>query len=201
MFKEFSDIAPKAVLAAALVWGGTNYLLIGPEVAARVARADYLPACETDFAAMVARAEEARIRAVPKPQTHSQQDMAAAQYNALQSSPFMQQLRQLSGGGDPFGFNRAANVALGQLAEKKRMAQQAYESAITRIKEQTATDLARSGTVCGCVADAAIDDARTEWAVFSGTLGLIRPAAVREFDEQLSQVFETGQCTGDGGRS
>lgn len=200
MLKEFADIAPKAALAAALLWGGTNYLLIGPEVAARVARADYLPACEANFASMVARAEQERIHAVPAPQIHSQQDMAAAQYNALQASPFMQQLRQLSGGGDPFGFNRAADAALGQLAQQKQAAQEAYESAVARIKEQTATDLARSGTVCGCVADAAIDEARTEWAVFSGTLGLIRPAAVREFDARLSQAFAAGHCTGEGGR-
>lgn len=201
MLKEFTDIAPKAALAAALLWGGGNYLLIGPEVAARVARADYLPACEQNYQAMVARAGETRMQAVPEPQTHTQQDMAAAQLGALRSSPLMRQLSQLSGGGDPFGFNRATDIAVGQFQAQKQAAREAYDTAIAHINEQTATQLARSGTVCGCVADAAIDDARTQWAVFSGTLGLIRPAPVREFDDRMMQAFEAGTCTGNGGWS
>ncbi|PWE55004.1 hypothetical protein DEM27_16235 [Metarhizobium album] len=46
MLNHLSDIAPKAAVAAAVLWAGANYLVIGPEVAARVVRADHMPACE-----------------------------------------------------------------------------------------------------------------------------------------------------------
>jgi hypothetical protein len=166
-----------------------------------VARADYLPICEQNYQAMVAEAGEARARAVPQPQIDTQADMAAAQLGALRSSPLMQQLGMLSGGGDILGLNQATDIAMGQFQAQKQAARDAYEAAIGQINAQTATDIARSGTVCGCAADAAVDEARTEWAVFSGTLGLIRPAPVRDFDERMTLALETGKCTGNGGRS
>jgi len=199
MLKDFADIAPKAVLAAALLWGGSHYLLIGPDVAARIARADYLPACEQNYQAMVARAADARTRAVLQPQTHIEQDMAAAQLDALRSSPFMQQLGVFGGSGDILGLGQMSDMAMSQLHAQKQMARDAYDATVAKIKAQTATDLAQSGTICGCVADAAIEESRTEWAIFSGTLGLIRPAPVRDFDDQMMQVFEAGSC-GNGGQ-
>ena len=196
MLKDFADIAPKAALAAALLWGGSHYLFIAPDVAARVARADYLPACEQNYRAMVARAGEARARSVPEPQVNTQQDMAAVQLDAMRSSPFMQQLGIFGGSADIFGLGQMTDAAMGQLQAQKQAARDAYDAAIAQINAQTASDLARSGTVCGCVADAAIDNARTEWAVYSGTLGLVRLAPVRDFDDRMMQAFEAGSCNG-----
>lgn len=200
MLKDFTDIAPKAALAAALLWSGSHYLLIGPDVAARVVRADYLPQCEDQYQVMVARAGEARASAVPLPQENTQQDMAAAQLGVLWSSPFMQELQALGGGGDMLGLGAMTDIAVGQFQAQKQAARDAYDAAIAQVHAQTATDMARSGTVCGCIADAAIGEARTEWAVYSGSLGLFQPAPVREFDQRMMQAFETASC-GIGGRS
>ncbi|WP_165823459.1 hypothetical protein [Metarhizobium album] len=49
------------------------------------------------------------------------------------------------------------------------------------------------------MADAAIAETRTEWAIFSGTLGMIRPAPVKAFDDRMRQTYAAGLCTGKEG--
>lgn len=48
--------------------------------------------------------------------------------------------------------------------------------------------------MCGCVADLAIGETRAEWAVFSGTLSLVRMAPLATFDEKMAQINGQGRC-------
>lgn len=193
MLSTFTDIAPKAAVAALLVWGGSNYLVIGPEIASRVARADHMPVCEAGFRETIAKAGQERISSLPAPAVDPSREMAAAQLNRLQNNPFMSQLRG-GGMGDLFGIGDMTNLAIRQYEEGKEAAREAYERSIERIKQETATNLAASGEVCGCIADAAIAETRTEWAIFSGTLSLIRPASLKSFDEKMGQIARAGAC-------
>jgi hypothetical protein len=114
----------------------------------------------------------------------------------------MRQLREMSGGlAMQFGLDidGAAREALSRADQAKRAAEAAYQQSLTRIREQTATSLASAGSVCGCIADATIADTRTEWAIYSGTLSLFRPAAVVNFSEKMAQVQRIGVCAGGTG--
>ncbi|TAA53901.1 hypothetical protein [Shinella sp. JR1-6] len=195
----FSDIAPKALLASLTVWAGANYVVIGPEVASRVARADYLPICEGNFKAMVAAAGEERASQVRMPKLDAMQEFAIGQARELYNSEWMDNLRAMSGGKDLFGFDKGARLALRQIEDAKRAAKAAYETAQARIKAETATTLGKAGDMCGCVADAAIADTRTDWAIYSGTLTFITPAGVKAFDQRMGQAFNAGACGLRGG--
>lgn len=193
MLSIFSDIAPKSAVAAVIAWAGANYFIIGPEVASRVARADFVPLCEAGFRDLAAMAGEDRAKALPRPSIDPAQEYAAAQVRRLQDNPFMQQLRGMGGGlGDLFGIDAAADHALNQMERGRQAARNAYDAALSRIREETATSLAKAGEVCGCAADAAIADTRTEWAIYSGTLTLIAPAPVKAFDEKMAQASRAG---------
>ena len=195
----FSDIAPKALLASLTVWAGANYVVIGPEVAVRVARADYLPICEGNFKAMVAAAGEERASQVRMPKLDAMQEFAIGQARELYNSEWMDQLRIMSGGKDPFGIDKGARLVLQEIEDSKRAAKAAYEAAQERIRQETATTLGKAGDMCGCVADAAIADTRTDWAIYSGTLTFITPAAVKTFDQRMGQAFNAGACGLRGG--
>lgn len=200
----FSDIAPKALLAAVAVWAGANYIVIGPDVASRVVRADYLPICEGNFKAMVAAAGEERERSLAVPSLDAAQEFALSQLDAFQNNPMMGQLRGASGPlgtmiGDMLGIDRATAFARQQYEDGKRAARAAYNAAQERIRQETATTLGKAGNVCGCVADAAIADTLTDWAIYSGTLTFIKPASIKAFDQRMRQVFNAGACGMKGG--
>lgn len=195
MLKEFSDIAPKTAVAALLLWAGANYVLIGPEVAMRVARADHVPACERDVSALIAKAGSERAQSLPLPSFDAQGEFAMEQLEAFRNNPMMEQLRILGGGTDLFGMDGMANSAARQYHQTKQAAKDAYERGLARIKEETATELGKAGSVCGCLADAAIADTRTEWAIFSGSLGLIRPAPLKSFDARMADAHRAGSCS------
>lgn len=197
MLKDLSDIAPKAVAAGALLWAGANYLLIGPEVATRVARADHIPACEADIKTLIAKAGETRLSEVPLPVFDPAREMAMEQLQAFQNNPMMNQLRAMSGQlGGAFNMDGAANSAMRQYRQAKQAAKDAYQRTLEKVKQETATELGKAGDVCGCLADAAISDTRTEWAIFSGTLGLIKPAPLKAIDAKMADAHRAGACTG-----
>ena len=111
----FSDIAPKALLASIAVWAGANYVLIGPEVASRVARADYLPICEGNFKSIMAAAGEERASQVRMPKLDAMQELALRKARELYNSETMDNLRIMSGGRDIFGIDEGARLVLQEL--------------------------------------------------------------------------------------
>ena len=199
MLKEFSDIAPKALLAGIAVWGIINYAVIGPEVAARVVKADLIPACETNIKALIAKASEAKLNAVKKPALNANDEFAMRRLDALRSNPLMNQLRTMGGGrsglGGIFDLNGMADAASEQYHAARQAATDAYRNALEAVKRETATELGKAGDLCGCLADAAISDTRTDWAIFSGTLGLVKPAPLKTFDAKMADKHRAGACT------
>lgn len=192
------DIFPKALVAAGVVWGAANYFVVGPTLASRIVRADYLPACETNFREMTAKAGEARQKSLTLPSIDPAQEFAAEQAQRVLDSPAMEQLRILSGGlAESFGLDMAgaAREAMRQVEASKRAAQKSDDDALATIKAETASSLASAGSVCGCIGDAAIEEARTEWAIFSGTLSMVRLAPLDRFDEKMAEVHGSGVCT------
>lgn len=195
MLSIFTDTLPKSVLAGGLLWAGVSYFGSGPELATRISRVDFVPACEANFKDMAMQAGEERQRSLTMPSLDPMQELAIAQAKRLADNPFMDQLRALGGGrGDIFGIGETADAAVRQMQHAKRAAREAYERSLEAIRQQTATNLASAGDVCGCVADAAIADTRTEWAIYAGTLTLIEPAPVKAFGQRMAQMHRAGGC-------
>ena len=195
MWNHFSDIAPKAVVAAVTVWGAANYLLIAPEVAARIARADYMPECHANFRTLALKSAEEKAQALPPPVLDATREMAASQLRAIANNPMMQELNN-AGLGQMFGMSQTFDLSLQQYEQEKQAAIDAYKNSIEQIKEDTATTLGKAGDVCGAVADTAIAETRTDWSIFSATLGLVKPVGVQTFGERMRQVYEAGRYNG-----
>lgn len=196
-FGLFADVLPRQFLASLLCWAVANYFLISPQMAARVARADFIPICEANFKDAVMQAQEDRTRALTLPSTDPAQEYALSQARRMLNSPMMDYLRGASRGmGDMFGIDvdGAAEFAMSQAQAAKRAARDAYEHSKAAIERQTTISLASAGSVCGCVADKAIEETRTDWAIYTGTLTVIEPAPIAAFDQTMAQVFRTGSC-------
>lgn len=195
MFKDLAEIAPKALVISVAAWGVANYFLIAPEIASRIVRADHLPQCERGYRDMAAKSAEKRAAAIPPPRIDAARQLAAEQARRMLNSPFMQDMRGMSQGmGDYLGFNGAVEQTLALVDQQSQAARDAYEQALARVKAETATDLAKSGDVCGCIGDQAIGETRSEWAIFSGTLAIYRPAGLRNFDQTMAQIHTSGAC-------
>lgn len=197
MLNQLSDIAPRAALAAAAAWGVMHYFVIGPETAERIVRADFVPVCEANFRDRTIKAAQQRIATLPKPALDPVNEAATDQLRSLRNAPWMGDLNRMGLGG-LLGIDTAMDMAGAQIEAKRRVAEDAYRRVVDQIEAATATELGKAGSVCGCVADAAIADTRARWAVFSGTLGLIRPAPLRAFDEKMMQVQASGVCAANG---
>lgn len=197
MLKDMSELAPRAALLAGIAWGVAHYFVVGPEIAERVVRVDHLPACEASIKAGVIDDAEKRMAALPKPSFDPVKEMAADHLKRLRKSPFVEELER-TGLGAALGIDIVMDVAGAQVAAQKQAAVEAYNRAVAAIEAAAATELANAGTVCGAVADAAIADTRMQWAVFSGTLGLIRPAPLRDFDGKMEQVRASGRFSSGG---
>jgi len=199
MLSIFTDSLPKSVVAGVALWAGVSYFVTGPEAGARVARADFLPVCEANFKHLAQTMGAQRLRALPEPSFDPMQDMAAEHVKRLRDNPFMMQMRQMSGGmGDLFGIDQMADAALEQMGAAKRQAQRAYREARARIERETAGTIAKAGDVCSCVVNAAIQETRTEWAIFAGSLTMIAPQPVKTFDQTMAQVHRAGGCDAAG---
>jgi hypothetical protein len=197
-FPSLSDLLPRSLSAAIVLWALANYFVIGPNIASRVVRADYLPVCEANFKDVARRAGDERLNSIPLPSLDAGRDYALETAKRMLDSPAMLQLRQMGGGlGEAFGLDidGAARQALARAEEARRRAQEAYRQSVKRIREETATNLASAGTLCGCIADQAIADTRRDWAIFSGTLTLFRPTPIANFAERMAQLERSGGCS------
>lgn len=195
MLKEFSDIAPKAAIAAVVCWGGLNYFVIGPEAATRIVRADHLPRCEAQIGELAQINAKARIADVPKPATSRSQDMASQQLERMQGGMLGEFLN------DPaleamFGFGSMVDIAIADVEYAKQAAVDAYDQAVTKIKEDTARTIEGASDLCTCASNAAISETRNEWTMLTASLGLFRPEAIKLFEKRLRQVLEQGACAG-----
>jgi hypothetical protein len=191
------DVAPRALLAGAALWGGANYLFVGPGIGARIVNVDHLPVCERNHEAMILAAAKDRAADLPSPSGDPVKEMATDLLRQTMDSPLMKSMEVMSGElNGIFPIGKLTDIAIAKEEQAAKAAKEAYDRSVERLKRETATSLANSGTVCGCVADAAIEATRTEWAIWTGTLTLVRPAPIQNFDQRMGEAHASGRCNG-----
>ncbi|MET3662869.1 hypothetical protein [Aquamicrobium ahrensii] len=203
-FGPFKDIVPPSVLAGLLVWSGVNYLLIGPTIGGRIVLADYLPACTANVQAMAEQARDQELASLSLPSIDYQAEHALRQAEGLLNSPFMGWAAGASQGmADAFGLDvhGSLGAARQQYEAGKRAAGAAYETAQERIRSATAARLASADDLCACIAQTAIEESRTDWAIFTGTLMFYTPAPVDAFEVKMGAVARSGTCESNEGAS
>jgi hypothetical protein len=178
---------PRALVAGATLWAGASYFVTGPSIAARVALFDHMPACERSHDEMTIADAERRQREVAARSSDPAKELASELLREFGDTAFMRQF-DLFGGGM---MGRTIDRTLEQIERGK----EAASDAAKELERRTASNLASSGSVCGCVADTAISETRTEWAIHVGTLALVRPAPVINFGQRMTQIQASGRCT------
>ena len=186
------DVLPRAAVPAVLGTALFAYFVAGPEIGTRVARVDYMPACERDVASLIAAGAAERRKAAQSPDVDLSKEAAAAYLRQLQNSPLFGEMRK-----HPLGGLLGLDLMSGTVEAYERgkvQAQRAARAAREKLDALTETHLARTGSVCGCMADRAIAETRTEWAIFTGSLGLVQSARIAAFGETIRRSDPDGLC-------
>ncbi|MGE0279585.1 MAG: hypothetical protein AB7P20_03080 [Rhizobiaceae bacterium] len=190
----FTDIVPKAVLAGAVLWAGAHYFVVGPAIASRVVRFDFLPGCEAGYRDVTLRAAEDRARAIRLPSVSPDAQIVTEMLRGLQNNPLLQELQRPGGMGDLLGLGDIPGLALRKFNRAREQTEAAYRQSMDRLERETATNLAQAGSVCSCAADLAIADTRKEWAFFSGSLGFVRDERIAAFGETMARLPRVEVC-------
>lgn len=203
-FGPFKDVLPSSVLAGLLVWGGANYVLIGPTIGERIVRADHLAACSANVQALAEQSRDQELASLSLPDIDYQAEHALRQAEGLLNSPFVGWARGASQGmTDAFGLDLNGGIAAArqQYEAGKRAAGAAYEAANEKIRAMTAVRIASADDLCSCIAQSAIEETRTDWAIFTGTLMFYTPAPVDAFEVKMGAVARSGACESKEGAS
>ena len=191
MLGQLGDIAPKAVIIGSLVYGGINWAYLGPELGARVLHADgHIIQCESGYGDSVAAATAEAISKIPLPTLDPEKEMAANAIRQMQHSPFGQLMNSMGG-----QYGVSLDSTLGMYEQQKENAEAAYNRAVAATKAKTTAKLGKAGDYCGCVADEAISSAQNEFALYSGSLTLFRPAKIRDLDALMLRAAAGNACT------
>lgn len=185
-----TEVLPKALVSSVAVYGLFSWGVAGPEVGARVAEFDHGPACKAHYSELVQKAAEAEKQSLPQPS--SETDMGIDYLGGLMNNEMVQALGQLG------GFGGVMNNAMAQAQAKQRALREQYERRVAEIDAATRRKLANSHGFCGCVADAAIDESRQDWAIFTGSFGTITPSKVENFGTAMTNPDNLAKCAGSG---
>lgn len=191
MFAILAEVLPRAALATLLLHGGVSYLVVGPTLATRIVSVDFVPACERNHQRATLAAVEDQRRRIAAPSFDPPKEIAAELLRSFRNSAILRGLDPLGGG----LLGKSADALLGQQERVTQAAREAYDNSVERLKRETATRLASAGTLCSCVADAAIAETRTEWAVYAGTISLVRLQPLQDFSRRMEQIQASGQCS------
>lgn len=200
MLKTIADILPKEVLLAGGAYAAIAYFVAAPELAARVARADYIPVCMAEHRDKAL--SSAKEQAVMLSHTAADPEalLAEHQLRMLHDNPAMQELER-NGLATLLGLDTATNLAFAQIAAKKQAAADLIEKQRAEIEQATRIRLEESSDLCTCATEQAFEDSRGAWAVFAGTLGLVRAEPIRTFGNKV-RFHADGACVGaEGGAS
>lgn len=196
-----TDVVPRALLAGGLAWGAVNYVLIGPKLAERIAAADHMPACTANVAALAARAGEEQLAALPLPQVDFEAEQLLTQAERIVRSPILDWAYGAANSG-PGGLGAVLDIdprqqvvdARHAYERSKQAAMETWQRSRDQVLARTASRLAASGDICGCIADVAIAETRMDWALYSGSLTLYRPASIDGFAGRMAQAARSGSC-------
>lgn len=178
-----THLIPKAALPAVVLLIFLAYFVVGPEIATRVARVDHFPTCERDVSAYIVASAADREARLPRPRIDTLKEAGIRLLRDLLGSPLLDLARQ-----HPFSSLPGIEEMTAAVEGYERVqeeASKAYESTLARLRSETATHLGRTGSICGCMADRTIAETRTEWAIFAGSFGLVRPARIAAFGETM----------------
>tara|TARA_R110002072_G_scaffold148598_1_gene296095 strand:+ start:6153 stop:6734 length:582 start_codon:yes stop_codon:yes gene_type:complete len=176
MLNQLSEIAPAGAISAIALWAGLSYFVTGPEVATRIANADYVEACEVGLEDGLTASSQAQIDATREVSELERQAQAAQNHvNGLR--------RQYGGHFDAFD-----RLSGGALSRTIRDAQRAAEAAArARDRARQALEARRDAAIasapdqCTCQVTAALNDSRNDWAFYAGSFGIIEQSGVTEF--------------------
>ena len=176
MMRELSEIAPISVVFAIAVWGLISFFITGPEMATRIAHADYVASCESSLIATVAANVREQERKIDQPTEAERQASATQDYYNRMEQKFPDHVRfmDLMSGG---GFSQTVEVGNQVAAQVKTTRQQAKEA----IRERAARAAEEAPNQCACQVQAALGESRTEWALFAATLTLVEQENVSNF--------------------
>lgn len=190
MFGQIGEIAPKAVLIGGVAYAAINWALVAPELGPRILRADgHIAQCERGYKDSVLAAAREEISKIPSGAPDPEKEMAARALRNMTNGPM----------GHIFNFaGQQAGVSLqGTLSvyeSQKRSAKAAYERALETAKAKTTARIGKAGDFCGCVAATAVSQAQNEFAIYSGTLTLFRPAKIRDLDALMVRAQANNAC-------
>lgn len=188
MLGQIGDIAPKAVLIGGIAYAAINWAYLGPEFGARTLRADgHIAQCESRHQKELLASAGEQISSIPAPQFDAQREAAANAIRAQLRGPLGQLLQAT-------GQAEALEGALDAYEHQKKIAKATYDKALAAAKAKTTEKLGSSGDYCGCVADTAISDAQNDFAIYSGTLTLFRPAKIRDLDALMLRSQSSPMC-------
>ena len=193
MLKELLETIPAGVVVAFAGWAGLSYLL-GGEIGSRILLVDHAPICEANFGNWIAEAAEKKVAAIRTPQIDPSADIAAARLKQITNSPMFESLRE-SGLDALIGIGAQTDLVLDIHAAAKEQAASAYRRAIEAIEAETVIQVGKSGRVCECIASDLLGKTRTEWAVFTGTVGVVRPSRISDAALK-ARMGEIGICAG-----
>lgn len=195
----FKDILPPSVLAGLLAWGAANYVLIAPTIGGRIVHADHMAACVANVQALAVQGREQELASIGAPNIDYQAEFGLRQAEGILNSPLMGWAVDASQGMvDAIGIDMQGSLAAArqQYDAGKRAAHAAYDAAQERIHSMSAARIASADDLCGCIAQTAIEQTRTDWAIFTGTLMVYIPEPVDAFEIKMAAVARSGACEG-----
>lgn len=189
MLKELSEVAPTSALLALLLWAGLSYFITAPEISERVAVFDHIPACKESIA--VAADSEVRKLLAQYDGNDAERQQAANQlgsFNELLNNPMgdsnygnfinrygTNPLDALTGG----AISRAQDALQERIDAQRKAAQEAARNYKEKI-------LSTANDQCSCRAKMAFLENQKDWALYTGTFGLIKPSGVENFGANMA---------------
>lgn len=180
LFNQISEIAPAGAVIAAVAWGALSYGVTGPELATRIADADYMQGCEANLVTSIAASFEQELQAAVRPSASEQQGAAASPYIDQMYQQYGDQMAVLDAitGG---AYSAGLEVTRSAARDAKELREQAAAALLTRRESAVAT----APDQCSCQVVATLNDTRTDWAIFAGTFGIIEQEGVASFPSMM----------------
>lgn len=176
LVNQLTEIAPAGALAAAVAWGAISYAITGPEIANRIANADYFQGCQQslstsfseNFSAPIAEMQQVTELELQAQEMRRQVNTLRSQYGAQWDA-----FDRLMGG--------ALSRAVRQAEVAERSARDARERAVHALEQRRDTAIDSAPDQCSCQITAALDESRTDWALYAGTFGVVEQDGVSGF--------------------
>lgn len=194
MLKELSEIAPTSIFMALALWAGISYFVAAPEIAARVAHFDYIPRCEADIVAIAETDLDAKLSQYTSENAPREQAaQGLAQMNGLLNNSFGDS--NYSAYINRYGtnpFDALTGGALSRMqnsvAEKIRVQREEFENRAELEMQKVA---ATAPSQCACQAKLAFLENRTDWTLYTGSFGLVKPEAVENHRQAMRAQTRT----------